>query len=149
MDILTALTVAAKKVGVASSLLIAICTQETGLKNVDVENDKGTPSIGACQLKMGTVLDMGFHGTRKELAKPETNAIWAAKYLKKQLDRYNNNVCRATAAYNSGSYHENPRTGKPRNFRYIKAVKNLIQDPQLAMFLECDMFKPRFVGNGN
>jgi len=37
-----------------------------------------------------------------ELQQPEVNAYYAAKYIRKQLNRYNGNQFRAIAAYNAG-----------------------------------------------
>lgn len=146
MDIINAITAAAYKAGVASSLLLAICNHESNLKNVDVENDHGTPSIGVCQVKIGTSIQLGFRGTRKELAKPEVNAYYAGLYLKKQLDRYNNNFCMAVSAYNSGTYYENKKyPGKPRNIKYVNAIKNLITEENVAMLLECGLFESNMV----
>lgn len=141
MNYVTIIAMAAKKVGISASLLVAICTQESGLKNINNENDKGSPSIGLCQIKEGSAKLLGFKGTKQDLQKPEINAKYAAIYLKKQLDRYNNDACMAVAAYNSGSFFESKKKpGYPKNFRYVQSVKKLIAEEEVAMLLECNMF---------
>lgn len=53
---------------------------------------------------------------------PQTNAKYAAIYLKYQYDRYQN-WCKAIAAYNAGRYNESMREpGHPRNIRYVLNV---------------------------
>jgi soluble lytic murein transglycosylase-like protein len=102
---------------------LAICTHESGLTNVYVPDDHGTPTIGICQIKRDTARYMGFKGTQKDLLNPYTNAIVAAQYLGYQLRRYNNNWIKATAAYNAGRYNENHVTNQPRNMKYVRLVR--------------------------
>jgi soluble lytic murein transglycosylase-like protein len=144
MDITSAIILAAKTVGISSSLLLAVCQHESGLSNVTVENDKGTPSIGTCQVKLETAFQMGFHGTRKQLEDPKVNALYSAKYLKWQLDQYSGDVCKAVAAYNSGSYSESRhRPGVPRNIKYVKEVQKLIKEESVAAMLECNQYSSK------
>lgn len=129
MTISTIILAAAKAVGVPGALLLAICTHESNLENVIVADDGGSPSIGVCQMKQATAESMGFVGTQTDLLKPKTNAKYAAKYLKKQLDRYDGDWCKATAAYNSGTYNPSKKApGKPRNLKYIKSVVLKLDD---------------------
>jgi soluble lytic murein transglycosylase-like protein len=128
---------AAKSVGVPGFLLLAICTQESGLKNIKVSEDHGSPSYGVCMVKRATAKFLGFQDTAKELMDPHVNARYAAKYLKYQLDRYNGNICKSTAAYNSGTYSEGKIPGKPRNLMYIKYVQSRM-DQRLRHKLECE-----------
>ena len=140
----TALILAtAKTVGVPASLFLAICTHESNLHNIVVPHDGGSASYGLCQIKEDTAKDLGYRGIAtgpvqpsytmpgalepagkpKGLMVPSVNVLYAAKYLKKKLEQYDNDWCKATAAYNAGTY--NPSTklpGKPRNFKYIKKV---------------------------
>lgn len=67
-------------------------------------DDGGSNSIGVCQIKLPTAKLMGFRGTDKELMNVHDNVKYAAKYLTFQLRRYNGNVYKAVAAYNTGSY---------------------------------------------
>lgn len=111
MDMLKILTLAAKKVGIAPSLLVAVCHTETNLKNVHNMNDGGSASYGVCQVKHETSRWMAklyrdekmARWTEADLKIPAKNAEAAAKYLKYQLKRYDNNWCAAIAAYNAGS----------------------------------------------
>lgn len=128
---------AAKKIGMSGSLLLAICTHESGLKNVLVPHDGGSPSYGICQIKYETAKMVGFTGQAKELMDPKTNAKWAAAYLKYQKERYDGNWMKSAAAYNSGTYNESKKIpGCPRNLKYIRRVqKNL--DEKLQDRLNC------------
>ena len=124
MDIITTILNAAKVAKVSGTLLLAVCTHESGLKNVVVLEDKGSPSIGACQIKKGTAQLMNFKGKEKQLLKPEVNIYYSAKYLKYQMDRYNNNWVKAVAAYNAGSYRESSiMPGCPKNLKYVNLVR--------------------------
>jgi hypothetical protein len=113
---------AAEKVGVPPELLSAICYAESNHRpNAFVYSDgTGTNhAFGACQVLLETAREMGFKDDRCEndfrYRKQErkwkycklfgyyTNAYYAAKYLKRQLKRYENSWIHATAAYNTGS----------------------------------------------
>lgn len=124
MGIENIILAAAKAVGVSPSLLLAICTHESGLKNTYVHNDGGSPSIGICQIKYNTARLMGYNGQEKDLLDPKINALYAAKYLKWQKQRYGGNYMKATAAYNAGTFNKSNKTkGCPRNLKYLKKVK--------------------------
>jgi soluble lytic murein transglycosylase-like protein len=127
----------AKVVGVPGALLLAICTQESNLQNIVAPYDHGSPSYGLCQIKQDTAKSLGYTGNGDGLMIPDVNARYAAKYLKMQLDRYDGDWCKSVAAYNSGTY--NPSTivpGKPKNLKYVKAVK-LLLDEEHRDFLIC------------
>lgn len=114
---------AAKKAGISGALLLAICSHESQLENVAVMNDGNSTSYGICQVKLATAQQMGFRGIPETLMIPKENAKWAALYLKYQLKRYHGNVCRATAAYNSGTFRENEyHPGMPKNIHYLRCV---------------------------
>jgi len=130
---------AAKNVGVSSALLLAICTHESGLKNVIAYNDGNSHSYGICQIKKETAQMLGFKGKALDLMNPEVNAIWAAKYIKFQEDRYGKeNWCKITAAYNAGKYSESEIVpGKPKNLKYVRLVQKKL-DPRLRGKLDCN-----------
>ena len=114
---------AAKAAKVSGALLLAICTHETNLTTIVVQNDGNSPSYGICQIKYATAQMVGFKGKARELIDPNANAKWAARYLSYQLKRYSGDYCKATAAYNAGTYNPSKKLlGKPRNFRYVKKV---------------------------
>lgn len=121
---------------VPGHLLLAICTHETGLKNIVHHNDGGSSSYGICQIKAETARSLNFSGKDSDLMDPNVNAGYAAKYLLKQLDRYDGDWCMATAAYNAGRYNPSVIPGKPRNLKYIKAV-TLHLDDEHKDFLIC------------
>lgn len=116
---------AAKAFKVSSSLLLAICTHESGgLKNVLVPHDHGTPTYGICQVKAGTAEMFGYKNEGTGLMDPATNAKYAALYLRYQLDRYDQDPCMSVAAYNAGSFNESTKVpGKPKNLRYVRLVQ--------------------------
>lgn len=113
---------AAKEVGVPPDLLSAICYAESHHKVKAYVHADGTGdnhAFGVCQVLLETAEQFGFRDERcrddftdnKErrtysnckLFGPYTNAFYAAKYLKYQLDRYNNSWIYAVASYNTGS----------------------------------------------
>lgn len=117
----------AKYINVPGTLLLAICTHESGLKNIINENDGGSPSYGICQIKESTARESGFKGKESDLMKPEVNVLYAAKYLAKQLNRYNGDWTMAISAYNAGSYRESTgRPGCPRNMVYVDKIQRLL-----------------------
>jgi soluble lytic murein transglycosylase-like protein len=133
----TIILAAAKVIGIPGSLLLAICTHESGLRNVEAPHDHGSPSYGLCQVKLDTAKILGFTGEGSGLMDPETNAKYAAMYLKYQLDRYQGDWCSATAAFNAGSYLPSTKSpGKPKNFKYVKKV-TLLLDKEHKDFLVC------------
>lgn len=143
MTITAIILAAAKSVGVPGALLLAICSHESNLDNVVVPRDGSSASIGFCQIKESTAQNMGYKGiaygplksvregsdTMEPAGKPaglmipSVNAKYAAKYLKMQLKRYGGDWCKATAAYNAGTYNPSIKSpGKPRNLKYVNSV---------------------------
>ncbi len=113
---------AAKDAGVPVDLLRAICFAESRLKpDAYVFSDGGNNNhaFGMCQVLYRTAGDFGFKDSRCledfrfrkqhrnyqhcKLFGPYTNALYAAYFLKRQLDRYDQSWINAIAAYNSGS----------------------------------------------
>jgi soluble lytic murein transglycosylase-like protein len=132
---------AAKKIGVSGSLLLAICTHESGLNNVYLHHDGGSPTYGVCQIKYETAKMVGFTGEAKELMTPKINAEWAATYLKFQKSRYGGDWVKSTAAYNSGTYVESKKVpGCPKNLQYVKYVQKKL-DEKLQDKLSCAIVK--------
>jgi soluble lytic murein transglycosylase-like protein len=139
MDIVTIILSAAKTVGVSGSLLVAICSHESGgFKHNFAPMDHGSPSFGSCQVKFETVKMLGFTGLPVELMDPKVNAIYAAKYLKFQQSRYGeDDWTMLAAAYNAGSYLESHRKiGCPKNMGYVKLVQNQLPE-ELKYKLNC------------
>lgn len=129
---------AASAAKVSGALLLAICTYESGLKNPFVPDDGGSPSHGVCQLKYDTAKLVGYTGTPNGLMDPKTNATYAAKYLRYQMDRYGDRDWhKLSAAYNAGTYNPSDIVpGCPRNLKYVKEVtKHLSKEHHYKM--EC------------
>lgn len=86
-----------------------------------VHHDDGNgDSLGICQVKLSTARVLGFKGTQNQLKNPKTNINYAAKYLSKQLTRYQDNSPMAVAAYNSGTFHPGQKFAK--NQKYVDKV---------------------------
>lgn len=84
-------------------LLSSLCFIETRHKVTAVApNDGATTSYGICQVKYETAVWLGFKGTTKQLMEPKTNIYYAAKYLAKNIARYNGHIEKAVIAYNQG-----------------------------------------------
>lgn len=129
---------AAKAAKVSGAIFLAICTHESGLKNVISPMDNGSPSFGICQIKENSARMVGFKGHAEDLMKPEINARFAALYLKWQMKRYGENGCKLAASFNAGSFLESAKNpGKPRNIKYVKLVQEKL-DESLKYLLSCE-----------
>ena len=111
----------AQQLKIPAALLLAICSAETGLQNVDNMADGGSPSYGMCQVKLATAKDMLQPTTADLLKEPMWNIRIAGLYLQYQLKRYDNNKYDAISAYNAGTSLKNKK-GKYGNQKYIKRV---------------------------
>lgn len=137
MDIVNIILNAAKMAKISGAILVAVCSHETGLNNVTAQHDGGSPSIGVCQVKFDTAVMLGYEGDPKGLEDPETNATYAALYLKYQYNRYHD-WCRAIAAYNAGRFNESLREpGHPKNLGYVMNVRKKL-DKNLQKMISCD-----------
>jgi soluble lytic murein transglycosylase-like protein len=106
-------------------LLSSICYVESRhqVKAINI-NDGGANSLGICQIKLDTAKAIGYKGTAKDLHhSPFLNAFYAGKYLKKQLNRYDNDIVKAIAAYNAGKCRFNAK-GLVMNRKYVQKVMN-------------------------
>lgn len=89
--------------GVPPDIFVSMCWVESNHNPRAVaKNDGGEDSIGLCQLQLSAARDVGFRGVRTDLYNPVVNADYAAKYFRRQLDRYEWNVVDAVIAYNAG-----------------------------------------------
>ena len=84
----------AQRLGVRPELALAVMGQESGGKPGAV-SPKG--ALGLMQLMPATAKELGV-----DPRDPDANLIGAARYLRAQLDRFDNNVELALAAYNAG-----------------------------------------------
>lgn len=117
-DVQISIAVAAFLEGLDQKALSALCFVESSHNPKAINPDDGsTPSIGLCQVKYRTAQWLGFTGEAHDLKDPFINAMYAAKYLRYQLDRYND-FERALAAYNAG-HSKYPGY----NQRYVNKVK--------------------------
>lgn len=103
-------------------LLSAVCFVESSHRSHVVRsNDGGSDSIGICQVKFSTAQLMGFEGTVEQLKQPKINAHYAAAYLRKQIDRYNGDIVKGVASYNSGTLKAD-KNNLPVNLAYVRKV---------------------------
>ncbi len=143
MDIVSTILSAAKSVGVSGTLLLAICSHESGSFQYNyAPMDHGTPSYGSCQLKADTAKMLGFSGNPIALNDPKINALYAAKFLKYQQDRYGEeNWVQLASAYNAGSYLPSKRVpGCPKNLHYVQMVQMRLP-LELQNKLQCGTFR--------
>ncbi len=104
-------------------LLPAICYVESKhvIRAINVD-DGGSSSVGVCQLKLATARLMGYTGTVSRLqTDAATNAYYAAKYIRYQLDRYGGDSHKAVSAYNAGTHRVND-LGQTKNRKYVEKV---------------------------
>lgn len=103
-------------------LLSALCFVESSHKITAIHYDDGQDnSIGVCQVQPKTARFLKFKGTTKDLFLPNQNVKYAAAYLRYQLNRYNNDVYKAVAAYNAGSFISKDKKTAV-NKQYVKKV---------------------------
>lgn len=115
-----ALIQAAESTEVPLRLLSAICYTESGFRIKAIKRHDGDGhSYGLCQIKEATARDMGFTGNVKDLFDPFINTYYSGKYLKYQLDRYDQDWVSAISAYNAGH-----RGYKVKNKKYVNKVLN-------------------------
>lgn len=95
-------TIVANKVGVNVSMLLAICTVESRLKNVNNFDDPRGGSHGVCQINGKTAKMLVPHLDILALQQPSVNVKVAALYLKQLQKRYIFDEL-TIAAYNTGS----------------------------------------------
>lgn len=102
------------------TLVMSICTIETGMTNKVNRFDGGSPSWGYCQVKITTAKRFDSKVTVKKLMNRDYNMKIAQMYLTHQLERYNGDVKKAVSAYNHGSY-------STKNTKYVdKVIDNYI-----------------------
>jgi soluble lytic murein transglycosylase-like protein len=101
--LVTLFTAFSLQYGLPPGLLSSLCYVESKHKVSAMHHDDGGEnSIGVCQIKLSTAKDLGFKGTEKDLMNPKRNIHYAAKYLSKQVKRYNGSIEKAVIAYNIG-----------------------------------------------
>jgi hypothetical protein len=121
MVLTTTILTAAKAAGISASLLISICTVETGMRNVNHYHDGASVSAGICQIKISTARSVAPYADLLSLQQIGFNLYIAGLYLKKLDDKYHN-LTHVIAAYNAG--HVTISNGLYSNQRYVNKVMN-------------------------
>lgn len=120
--ILLAFASASQTFALPKDLLSSLCFIESAHRPHVVHNHDGKGnSVGICQIKLATASMLGFKGTENDLKDPIVNIHYAAKYLAKQIGRYDGNIAKGVAAYNAGSYKAN-KLGVAFNHNYVMKV---------------------------
>ncbi len=112
----------AKSVGISGQLLLAVCSVETNLRNVNnfADHHEGTQgSYGVCQLSLDTARQISPNIDMLALQQPKVNIRIAARYLQKLIQKYGN-MLDAIAAYNAGCVKL--RRGEYVNKKYVDKV---------------------------
>lgn len=118
---------AAKAANIAPTLLLSVCTVESGLRPHAINKvDGNSPSYGICQIKVDTAKMMRWESSPSRLLDPSHNALVAAHYLQYQLMRYKGDIKCAVAAYNAGTCRKNER-GQIRNGKYLRKVRSKLR----------------------
>jgi soluble lytic murein transglycosylase-like protein len=93
---------------------------------IQVESDydpkaKSGSSTGLGQIQCATAREMGLEGSCNKLYDPETNLVYAFKYLRMAIDKAHGNLCHAAVLYNQGLNASATDSGYCRNvMRHMK-----------------------------
>jgi soluble lytic murein transglycosylase-like protein len=142
--VIRAIVKAADTVKVPRELLLALCWNESSFRTDSkiTHMDGGSLSHGICQVKLLTARDMDWiyhdkvRATEEMLEDPFTNALYAAKYLRIELKRYNGNWEKGIDAYNKGS-------AVNVNSSYVKKVMGHYKQALVELPSKVKMFKIR------
>ena len=106
-----------------TALVMGIIAQESGFNSFAkrYEEKLNTSSYGLTQILYTTAKDMGFTGDEDSLFDDNVNLKFGLKYLKKQYDKYNQNLFDTISAYNLGTIKK-LNSGKYANQQYVNQV---------------------------
>jgi soluble lytic murein transglycosylase-like protein len=119
-----AILLAALSANISATLLHAVCRTESDMYNVVTAVDGPSASYGICQIKLSTARLFNPNLMPSELLDPHTNALYAALYLKKQLNRYKV-TSHAVAAYNTGRVKFDKNNNLVNN-KYVLKVRSYV-----------------------
>lgn len=126
-EIRSHIVASANEVGISPELLTAVCWVESNHRNVNNWSDGNSASYGPCQIKYTTAKMLGFDGPISSLYDPKVSTLFAAKFLRKQLNRYDYHWLHAIAAYNTGRLKTNDQ-GQIVNKKYVTKVLQAMQE---------------------
>lgn len=107
------------KIGVSTSLLLAICGVESKFHNINNFNDPHGGSHGVCQINVKTAQMLLPYADKLALQQVSFNIEVSALYLKKLQKKYNN-TNHIISAYNAG--HVTINNGVYSNQLYVNKV---------------------------
>jgi len=121
----------ARKYNLDPKLIFATVMLESGGNTYAIRQEPsiGDASYGLGQILYGTARGLGFEGSPQDLYDPEVNIELIARYHKRNLDVYGNNLTpqQLTTAYNSGSPYNSPLPGHLTKFNnWYGKVNNFI-----------------------
>jgi soluble lytic murein transglycosylase-like protein len=109
----------AQKYGIDPKILKGLVFRESSFRptaiNTEGKKDIMRQSLGLAQVRPSTAKWMGHKGTPQDLLKPEVNLEYSAKYLARNLKRYQGDYNKALSAYNAGRY-------TTANTKYVKDI---------------------------
>jgi hypothetical protein len=121
-------TLIADSVGVSASLLLSVCTVESGLRQVNNFGDANNRgSFGICQVSLDVAREQLHFLDKLALQQNVVNIRVSANHLKKLLKKYQN-VNDAVSAYNMG--HVRIRNNRYANQRYVDKISLLYNNNQ-------------------
>jgi Rod binding domain-containing protein len=113
---------ASEKFGVSADLIKSIITAESAGRN---DARSGAGAKGLMQLMDGTAKDLGVNN----VFDPAQNIMGGTKYISSMLDKYDNNLDKALAAYNAGPGNVDKYNGVPpfsETQNYVRRVKSYL-----------------------
>lgn len=129
-QVVKTITEVATRVGVPVELMLATAWVESSYRtSLPVVLDGSTPSYGVFQIKLETaqwVARVYHHRlpvTAPKLQNLEVNSIFACKYMKLLLKRYDGNVKMAVDAYNKGHVVSTESEYVTKVHRAMKGIK--------------------------
>lgn len=132
--VIDAIIWAADKAEVPRELVLAVCWGESNFRTKGVTHiDGDTLSHSICQVKLNSALWMDkmykhrVKATPQRLENLHVNAFYAAKLLKYQLTRYNDNWSLAVDAYNKGTAKSHNSKYVKKFYRYLKIIEKNVQ----------------------
>ena len=109
------------RAGIPPEWIRAHVQVESSGRDVVTDEGGGLWSYGVMQVLPGTAALVGYEGPDAELVRPELSVRYGARYLARQLRRYDGDYGKAIIAYKAGTWDEQRETFAS-NIAYRDAV---------------------------